>query len=294
MSEIGEAKSQKHIESENSQNNDAHPSFFAEAWQSAKYSLVQETYNGVSQIGRGMGAEIKERELVQKPEAPTTATEKFAQDIGSGIGKVPVLIGMYAMTRLGVRGTASSMSLLPSAEASIARLSVAGALTSGIAIPSTGQNLWQERGTQAAAGALTMYTFGKLQSKLSQSAGLYDSNLPSTVLSSLAHGFRRGANGTISGAASGFVGAETQAILSELRPANIEELSRSINASAAMGGTLNLLKTTGARSHQDVGRTVPQAIVPPPETTYALPTMHVPKFKPARTNAAKPEAGEGK
>ncbi|MBK7839164.1 MAG: hypothetical protein IPJ49_16135 [Candidatus Obscuribacter sp.] len=294
MSDRGESKSQHNVESENSQNSDVRPSVFAEVWQSAKYSLVQETYNGVSQLGRGMGADIKERDLVQKPAAPTTATEKLAQDIGTGIGKVPVLVGMYAMTRLGMGRTAASMSLVPSAEASIARLSVAGALSSGIAIPSAGQNLWQERGTQAVTGALAMYTFGKMQSKLSQSAGLYESQLPATALSSLTHLAKRGTAGTISGAASGFVGAETQAILSELRPANIEELSRSINASAAMGGTLNILKTPGARPHQDVGRIVPQAIAPPPETTYALPTMHVPKFKTARTNPAKPEAGEGK
>lgn len=294
MSDRGESKSHRSIESENSQTNDVHPSVFAELWQSTKYSLVQETYDGVSQVGRAMGADIKQRDLVQKPTAPTTATEKFAQDVGTGIGKVPVLTGMYALTRLGLGRTAASMSLVPSAEASIARLSVAGALSSGIAIPSAGQNLWQERATQATAGASAMYVFGKMQSKLSQSAGLYESKLPTTALSSLAHQTKLGTAGTISGAASGFVGAETQAVLSELRPANIEELSRSITAGAALGGTLNVLKTTGARPHQDIGRIVPQPMQLPPETTYALPTMYVPKFKQARTNPAKPEAGEGK
>lgn len=293
MSDIGDLKSQKDAGSESPQTPDVHPSVFAEIWQSAKYSLVQESYDGITQIGRQLGADIKQRNLVEKPAAPNSTSEKFAQDIGSGIGKVPVLAGMYAMTRLGMGSRAATMSLVPSAEASIARFSVAGALSSGLAVPSAGENLLKERGIQAASGAFSLYTFGKMQSKLNQSAGLLESRLPSSALSNLAYRAKLGASGTLAGAAGGFVGAETQAVLSELRPANIEELSRSITASAAMGGTFNFLKAPEIRPVKEPIRITPQVLEPPAQSKYPVPTMYVPKFEPAR-NPVKPETGEGK
>lgn len=293
MSDRGDLKSQRDGGSDSPQTPDVHPSVFAEIWQSAKYSFVQETYDGISQIGRQLGADIKQRNLVEKQLAPTSTSEKLAQDVGSGIGKIPVIAGMYAMTRLGMGSRAASMALVPSSEASIARLSVAGGLSTGLAIPSAGENLWKERGTQAAAGALSLYTFGKTQAKLSQSAGLLEPGLQSSALSSLAYRAKLGASGSIAGAAGGFVGTETQSILSEHRLAGIEELSRNITASATMGSAFNLLRLPESRTLREPIKITPQVTEAPAATQYARPTMYVPKFEPVR-HPVKPEAGEGK
>src|SRR5262245_11583228 len=121
-----------------------HPSLAGDLWQSAKYSCVQGTYDGVRNLVNHLGGDIADRQLVAAPQTTDSTLHQWAQMAGYGLGKAPLL----ALAYLGVRSAsapfvtevggsverAGSLSLmkLPSSEYSLIKLSTAAGLTQGL------------------------------------------------------------------------------------------------------------------------------------------------------------------
>jgi hypothetical protein len=76
------------------------PSIFHDLWQAAKYSAVQESYDGLSQLANHFGATVAERKLEDRPSKPTSELDSVAQTIGYGIGKAPGLAAIFSPPNL--------------------------------------------------------------------------------------------------------------------------------------------------------------------------------------------------
>lgn len=202
-------------------------------WQSAKYSMVQESYNGLAQIGNSMGASIKERHLVDKPKAAADTEHQVAQEVGAVMGKAPLVMAAYGLSGYGMRKFIDSVGLPASSEASLARLSLSAATVGGLTSETEGRNLPYERAKMAALGGLSIYALGKTQEKLLGASGLLESASTSVLSSIGRHAGILGINTTV-GAGGAAILAEADSLATNHRHIDKEGLERSIGTGLAL------------------------------------------------------------
>ena len=251
------------------------PSIFHDLWQAAKYSAVQESYDGLSQLANHFGATLAERKLEAKPSKPTSKLDSAAQTIGYGLGKAPGLAAVFFATKYGAtkiaETTAGSLSIAARTELSVGQLAVAGAAYDGLTTKSSDNNFWADRGKAAALTGGTLYALGRSQVALQEVTGLVGKETAVGLLPSLTQRAKIAGTGLIAGSFAGALNAEGRAAWIEHRPATLTELGRIASyygaASLAMGALIKAPQDTiqsiprpaGLRSGLRTGLSVPPA-----------------------------------
>ncbi|HEY9757318.1 MAG TPA: hypothetical protein V6C97_19270 [Oculatellaceae cyanobacterium] len=217
------------------------PGVFADLWQSVKYSAVQQPYEGLSQLANHLGAHITTKELVDKPVESNSTVHEVAQDIGSALGQLPALAGLYLASRFGLGRVAedftASYSVYSRDYMAANSLAISGGLYSGLTTKSRDGEFVGDRLKAVVAGGLTMYAAGRTQIRLQNEFGLAGLPMSSDIGANLA---QRGANAalmTASGAVGGLVNAESKALMYQHRPASLPELANSAVKYGAFGAT---------------------------------------------------------
>jgi hypothetical protein len=246
------------------------PSIFHDLWQATKYSAVQETYDGLSQLANHFGAELAERKLEDRPLAPTSTLDSVAQTIGYGLGKTPGFAAVYFATRFGgtriAEATAGSLSIAAQRELSIGQLAFAGAAYDGLTTKSSDNNFWADRGKAAIITGGTLYALGRSQIALQGATGLIGKEAAAGLLPSLTQRAGNAGLGLVAGGFAGAINAEGRTEWLEHRHATLTELGKSAGyygaVSLAMGALLKtppevqtIPKGTGLRT----GLSVPPA-----------------------------------
>lgn len=266
------------------------PSIFGDLWQAMKYSAVQEPYNGVSQLVNHLGGHVKERNLVDKPAEPTSTLNRYAQDIGYGVGKLPGLAVTYLAAREGygkLTGETSNMlSAVRRAELSVNQLAISGGLYDGLTTTSSNDHFWTDRAKTTVIGGLTMYTVGKTQTKLLTAMGLTDRAISTSVMANIGRQAESAVISTVSGMAGGLVNSESSALLNKGRFATVSELQSGITTNGVLGfGLGGLTRVSLEQTSFGVRRT---GMPTPPPIGAIIETTEVVKARPSIPNLNPP------
>ncbi|HEY9683483.1 MAG TPA: hypothetical protein V6C86_18035 [Oculatellaceae cyanobacterium] len=217
----------------------ATPSVWGDMWQSAKYSGIQKPYEGLSQLADHLGAHITTKELVDKPVEPTSGAHKVAQEVGSALGQLPALTGLYLASRFGLGRIAEdftgSCSIFSRDYMAANSLAISGALYSGLTTKSREGEFVNDRLKATAIGGMTMYAMGRTQIRLQNQFGIAGTQMSAEIGTNLA---QRGVNAaltTASGVVGGLVNAESNSLFYQHRMASAAELGTGAVKYGALG-----------------------------------------------------------
>lgn len=211
--------------------------------QSAGYFGVQMPYDGVQQIANSVGIGLPNAELVAAPKhADLGSANWFAQQAGAGLGMIPT----FMVTHGGVKSVLKA--------GSATQLAVSGGLYSGVFVPTQSEsNLLTDRLANAATGAASFYAMGKVGSMLSPTMSMTASDgLASAIRHNVAQRLQGGAIGLASGAAGGFVNAESNSLLKTGKLASGTEVGEAVATYAVMGFGVGALSRGFGRKQSEV------------------------------------------
>lgn len=236
------------------------------------HSAIQQPIDGLTQIVN----KVADRELVKSPElfsAPKAvqfgSKEWLAETVGSGLGMVVPFMAVRGLSSRALNGVGALAEKMPLGEkfaqalslnaaengaagrvaelfkgaAPAAKMALDGALYGAFLTPSTdaSRNFWEQRGTAAASSALTFGSMGLATKGLMSVAEsrfavpVSDAAFNATLKGI---GFRLGVN-ALSGAAGGFVSAESNSLISGKGFADSEHVMQSMASFMVTGAALD-------------------------------------------------------